>query len=205
MKYFLSPKFIKIKRKIILNARKLKHNKLASNILLNYLIYLYLKAEKFIHENNTKDPNKFLLKEIIQIDELVQSLKTFRDFSDKSKASLHTFSRENTHQNLFNSLWVNYSINEYRRLGRYIHRIKINNLKNLIENKKIVDFGCGHGNFLMTCALFNAKECTGIDFGPDSIKFANRVKRKLFSKKLKTKLNFFERSVYKTKLKIKLL
>ena len=203
MKYYINPKIVKLKKKIVTESRKLRDNKLALNFLLNYLIFVYLKAEKFIHQNDKVNPNKFLMAEVLQIEKLVQTLKSFKDFSNKSKISLHTFSRENTHQNLFNSLWVNYTLNEYKkeRLGRYIHRIKINKLSNLIKNKKIVDFGCGHGNFLMTCALFKAKECTGIDFGPDSIKFANNVKRKLFSKKSKTKINFFKRSVYRTKLK----
>ena len=53
--------------------------------------------------------------EVLQIEKLVQILKSFKDFSNKSKISLHTFSRENTHQNLFNSLWVNYTLNEYKK------------------------------------------------------------------------------------------
>ena len=76
--------------------------------------------------------------------------------------------------------------------------MKINNLKKLVKNKKIVDFGCGHGNFLFACLHMGAEKCDGIDYGIESIRYAKKVSKKL---KLSRKTNFFKRTVYNTKLK----
>lgn len=83
-------------------------------------------------------------------------------------------------------------------MERYSKRIKINKIENLIKNKKIVDFGCGHGNFLMSMVKFQPKECIGIDYGKLSIDYANKFRRKFFRKK---KISFLIRSVYRSKLK----
>ena len=104
------------------------------------------------------------------------------------------------HKALFQKLWTNFSLNEYKneRLSRYTKRLKINNLKKLIKNKKVVDFGCGHGNFLFSCLLYGAEKCDGIDYGYESIIYAKKISKKL---KLSKKASFFTRTVYKSRLK----
>tara|TARA_B110000305_G_C19313790_1_gene575308 strand:+ start:626 stop:1072 length:447 start_codon:yes stop_codon:yes gene_type:complete len=104
---------------------------------------------------------------------------------------------EKTHQILFQKLWVNYSLKQYKvdRIKRYEKRIKINKLEKFIKNKKVVDFGCGHGNFIITCNKFNPISCLGID----SIKYAKSIVEKLNLSKYK--FNFKVSSVYKTKIK----
>ena len=77
-------------------------------------------------------------------------------------------------------------------------RIKINKIQGLIKNKRIVDFGCGHGNFLMSMLKFKPTECVGIDYGKQSIQYANRYRKRFFPKH---NISFLERSVYQSKLK----
>lgn len=85
------------------------------------------------------------------------------------------------------------------RIQRYIKRIKINKIEKIIKGKKIIDLGCGHGNFLMSCYRFGPKFCLGIDYGSNSIKFANKIKKKMgLSSK---KIIFKTKSVYKTGVK----
>ena len=117
----------------------------------------------------------------------------------EKKLKTQNFKLERNHKSLFQKLWVNYSFNEFKdeRLGRYNKRIKINKLQPMLKNKKIVDFGCGHGNFLMSILNFKPKECIGIDYGKDSIKYANKFKKKYFSKQ---NISFLTRSVYRSKL-----
>ncbi len=193
-----------LRKKIIFNTKKLKNNKLLINFLITRLIFLTLKVENFLYENNIKDPNIFLRDELVDLNNFIIDLQYFENFSDKDKINNKKFIREETHQELFNKLWTNFNYKQYveERLGRYLKRIKINNLKSIIKGKKVVDFGCGHGNFLISCALFGATECTGIDYGKDSINFANNIKKKIIKKrKIKTKINFLKRTVYETKLK----
>lgn len=204
MKNKFNSKIYNLKKKIISNTKKLKNNKLLFKFLITHLIFLHLKVEKYLHENNTMKPDLFLKKQLINLNDFIEDLQSFKNFSDKNKINISKFKREESHKELFNKLWTNFNFKEYieERLGRYIRRIKINDLKRVINGKKIVDFGCGHGNFLISCALFGAKECTGVDYGKDSIKFANNIKKEIIKKeKIKTKINFFKRTVYKTNLK----
>jgi len=105
---------------------------------------------------------------------------------------------EKVHKSLFQTLWTNYNFKQYirERLKRYLIRIKINNLKKFITNKKVIDFGCGHGNFLVACYLNNAKYCVGIDYGRQSIAYANKILKILQLDKKKIK--FEVGSVYKS-------
>ena len=51
----------------------------------------------------------------------------------------------------------------------------------------------------MSCYKFNPKLCLGIDYGVDSIKFANKMRNKLGLSK--NKIKFKKCSVYKTGIK----
>ena len=87
---------------------------------------------------------------------------------------------------------------EYKkeRLGRYTKRIKINKLGPLIKNKDVIDFGCGHGQFLTSMLSFGANKCVGIDYGKRSIDYAKDVQKKLGISQ--SKLKFKVASVYKS-------
>jgi ubiquinone/menaquinone biosynthesis C-methylase UbiE len=201
MKYFIDNKFFALEKKILSKVKTIKNNTLILNFLINRLIYLVLKIEKILFDKRlNKDPNIIIKKDLDDLYNFICDINNFSDFSDKQIVKSKKFVMEKEHQNLFQKLWVNYNLQEFKdeRLGRYIKRIKINKISNLIKDKKIVDFGCGHGNFLMSAMLFNAEKCVGIDYGSNSIKYAQKIKNKLFPK---SNISFLNRSVYNSKLK----
>ena len=185
MRSYLNKKLIVLKKKILKKFKNQKKNDLSVKILINYLIYLNLKTEKLLLTKNF-NPELEILKEIKYLHSLVEEIDSFKEFSKKN-SKIQNFNLEKNHKFLFQKLWTNYTFDEFRkeRLGRYIKRIKINKLQILIKNKKIVDFGCGHGNFLMSMAKFKPKECIGIDYGKASIDYANKYKK-----------NFFQSTIY---------
>jgi ubiquinone/menaquinone biosynthesis C-methylase UbiE len=169
--------------------------------LINELVLLNLKIEKilFNKKNNLGNPVFVTYKLLYELKERLKELLNLKSFSDdEKKVNIKKFYREISHKNLFQDLWTNFNLQEYlnERIKRYSKRIEINKLQNLIADKKIIDFGCGHGNFLVACHLFKAKYCLGIDFGDKSIKYANKIisALKLDKKKIRFKIG----SVYKT-------
>ena len=198
MKNYLNKNWKSLEKKILNKFKKIIKSDLSIKILINHLIYLNLKIEKLLFTKNF-NPEKIILAEINYLSSLINDINNFKEFS-KSKLKKQKFILEKNHKDLFQKLWVNYTFDEYKkeRIGRYIKRIKINKLQGLIKNKRIVDFGCGHGNFLMSMIKFKPKECVGIDYGKKSIDFANKFKKKFF---FKQNISFLIRSVYQSKLK----
>ena len=198
MKNYVSKKLIDIEKKILSKFKKTKKNFFSTKILINFLIYLNLKNEKLLYLKDY-DPEAEILREMDYLYKFIINFNMFDEFSVK-KINQQNFNLEKNHQSLFQKLWLNFNYYEFKkeRLGRYIKRIKLNKLQKFITNKKIVDFGCGHGNFLMSMTEFKPKECIGIDYGKESIKYANSMKKRMFPN---NKISFYERSVYKSKLK----
>ena len=179
---------------------KIKKTKLNLKFVISELIFLNLSLEKLLFDSKNKsgDPEK---KITIYLENLIfklGNLAQFNEFDKKIIIKKKKFLREKAHKEIFNKLWSQFNISEYKkeRLGRYLKRIKINKLKKIIKDKKIIDFGCGHGNFLLSCYYNGAKYCCGIDYGQDTIKYANLIKKKLNISALSVK--FKTGSVYKT-------
>ena len=88
---------------------------------------------------------------------------------------------EERHHNLFQALWVNFSESDYEdRIERYVHRLRINNIgAGLLEGRRVIDFGSGHGNFLHAMLREGASAGLGIDFGEDSIRYALAARDRL--------------------------
>ena len=198
----LYKKFSKIIKSLNNELKSLKKTKLNYNFLINELFYLNLKTENILLNTspNQKNPITLVKNDLINFLERIKNFNEFKEFDKKLPIKSNIWIREKTHKDLFANLWTNYTFDEYKkeRLGRYNKRIRINNLQKLIKGKKIVDFGCGHGNFLLSCIHYGSKECDGVDYGLDAIKYAKNVSRKL---RLNKKVNFFCRSIYKSKLK----
>lgn len=88
---------------------------------------------------------------------------------------------ESRHHDLFQDLWVNFSEADYEdRIARYTHRLAINELaEGFLREKQVIDFGCGHGNFLHACLRAGAAGGLGIDFGEASIRYAASARDRL--------------------------
>ena len=198
MKNYINKKFIVLEKKILNKFKNSIKSDLSARILIDHLIYINLKTEKLLFAKNI-NPEKEILTDINYLYSLINNICNFKEFSS-GKFNRQKFILEKNHKTLFQKLWVNYTFDEYKkeRLGRYIKRIEINKIQGLIKNKKIVDFGCGHGNFLMSMIKFKPKECVGIDYGKNSIDYANKFRKKFYSDQ---NISFLIRSVYQSKLK----
>lgn len=88
---------------------------------------------------------------------------------------------EERHHDLFQTLWVNFSEDDYEeRIQRYTHRLEINALADgFLEGKDVIDFGCGHGNFLQACLRAGAATGLGIDYGEASIRYSQAARDRL--------------------------
>lgn len=165
------------------------------------MCFLILRTENILYDRKLKkNPKIFIKKYLNQFIYRIDTLKEYLKFHNNNYIAEKKFILENTHKNLFQNLWTYFNEKEYKkeRIGRYIKRIKINNLVKLIKNKTCVDFGCGHGNFLAALITLGAKRGYGIDFGNDSIKYAKKISKLL---KIHKKLNFYNRTVYKSGFK----
>jgi ubiquinone/menaquinone biosynthesis C-methylase UbiE len=189
----------KIAQNIIRNCKKINKTNYNYHFIINELIFLNLLLEKILFDKKNKRGNPVLIINKLLEDFLkkILYLKEIKNFDGKQKILTKKFIQEKVHKDLFQTLWTNYSLSEYKkdRIDRYIKRIKINKLTKLIKNKKIIDFGCGHGNFLIATNLLGAKKCLGIDYGIKSLKFASSIKNKLNLKNISYKYS----TVYKVK------
>ncbi len=171
----------------------------AYSYLISEIILVNLEIENIIFKKNY-NPIDDTIKILKGLDYKIDLIKKNNIHSDKKKISKQIFKKEKSHEELFQKLWLNYTFDQYLkdRIERYRKRIRINKLRKIIKNKKIVDFGCGHGNFLIAAAKEGCSYGYGLDYGKDCINFSNKIKNKL---KLSKKLTFKVGSVYKSKLK----
>tara|TARA_B100001063_G_C16758660_1_gene554666 strand:+ start:1467 stop:2504 length:1038 start_codon:yes stop_codon:yes gene_type:complete len=195
---------IKVIRKecksILKKIDKLNITKFNYHFVINEIILINLKIENilFNKKGNPISPSLRILK---NFNNYISELKQLKNHDKKISLKKNNFIKENDHKILFQNLWQNFSFSDFNsnRIQRYIKRIKINKIEKIIKGKKIIDLGCGHGNFLMSCYRFGPKFCLGIDYGSNSIKFANKIKKKMgLSSK---KIIFKTKSVYKTGVK----
>lgn len=122
----------------------------------------------------------------------------FAESENVSFDSLRKERMEDMHQDLFQRLWTLYDIEEYKkdRIARYEHRIDINGIGNFIAGSRCIDFGCGHGNFAHAMLSRGAAQVTGIDFGDDSLRHAEKMRDLLGVSP--EKLRFRKATVYDT-------
>lgn len=197
-------KIIEKECKNILNIiEKINITKFNYYFIINEIILINLKIENILFDkkNRKGNPIKSSLQILKNFKSNILELKQLKNHDKNILLKKNKFLREKDHKILFQNLWQNYSFSNFKsdRIQRYVKRIKINKMENIIKGKNIIDLGCGHGNFLMSCYKFNPKFCLGVDYGSDSIKFARKIAKKLgLSKK---KIIFQTSTVYKTGVK----
>ena len=88
---------------------------------------------------------------------------------------------EEEHHDLFQSLWVQFDAEQYKeRIKRYDDRLRFNHLdKGFFDGMRVVDMGCGHGNFDHAILNAGAKEVVGVDYGEESISYAREAADRL--------------------------
>jgi len=189
--------YLKEFRKLTILTSKLQNSEALAQILINDLIFLYLVVEEILVDSKFKK-NIFF--------EPIYILKSINSKILNFKKISHNLSNEKTtergknldkmHKKHFQKLWVNYTKKQFinDRLLPYIKRVKINNLIPLIKGKRCIDFGCGHGQFLMALKKLGASYCLGLDFGKDSISYANKMSKILQFDKKKLKYIYCDAS-----------
>lgn len=186
--------------KIKILSKKLNKNIFSYTILVQEMILLFLKTEIILHSKrpNPKKEIKDYLQNIIN---RLSDILLMNSFQGKEKIKLQIFVKETNHQKLFQDLWIRYNDNQFinDRFNAYIKRIKKNNILKEFKNKYCIDFGCGHGQFLMALKKLGAKKVVGIDFGEKNISFANKMKKKL--KFTDNNVKFIKGNVYSVPFK----
>jgi 2-polyprenyl-3-methyl-5-hydroxy-6-metoxy-1,4-benzoquinol methylase len=88
---------------------------------------------------------------------------------------------EEEHHDLFQALWTQFDADQYReRIARYDDRLRFNGLESgVFDGARIVDMGCGHGNFDHALLNAGAAEVVGVDYGEDSIRYAAAARDRL--------------------------
>jgi 2-polyprenyl-3-methyl-5-hydroxy-6-metoxy-1,4-benzoquinol methylase len=88
---------------------------------------------------------------------------------------------EEEHQDLFQNLWTQFDADQYReRIARYDDRLRFNALDTgVFEGARLVDMGCGHGNFGHAFLNAGAAEIVGVDYGADSVRYAVAARDRL--------------------------
>jgi ubiquinone/menaquinone biosynthesis C-methylase UbiE len=171
--------FKKINSKVV----SLPKTKALIRILRPDLIILYLIVESILI--NRKFKGNIFKEPFFILNSLWTKIKNFEKMKDNLTHDLLKEKRSKNldkfHKGYFQTLWTNYTKKQFinDRLKPYIKRVKINKLTHLIKGKKCIDFGCGHGQFLMALKHLGAKSCYGIDVGKDSITYANKMAREL--------------------------
>lgn len=163
------------------------------------LAVMNMRYEKIAFDRNLKTHPYPLVKkliddQIVSFDACVETLFIENPKTAKIETGKNA-KMEAKHQDLFNAIWNQYDEKSYEiYVDRYAHRIKVNKIEPLIQGKKCIDLGCGNGNFVFALAEAGASLASGIDFGAESIEYANKKKEK-FAKA--DKVEFKVNSVYK--------
>ncbi len=143
---------------------------------IDALIKLNMGWEHLQLDKNLKE-HPFLLTERL-VNKAIDDLNTWEALSFCDGQVLIGFEdsseMEKNHKELFQSLWTSYEHSHYLdRIALYDFRLSVNNIGGeVLKGKRVIDMGCGHGNFAHALIRAGAKEVLGVDFGTDSIKYA---------------------------------
>lgn len=118
------------------------------------------------------------------IDHFVKIMNLKTNVSNSFLGSEEEFGRDKLHIDLFNDTWKTLTmsdpLNNYQKWIDVIKgRLELNNLnKKFFEGKTCIDIGCGTGRFSFCMANLGA-DVWGIDPGPESISFAQKLATEL--------------------------
>lgn len=105
----------------------------------------------------------------------------FCDGEEPLEADPREQTMEAEHHDLFQSLWTQFDAEQYReRIARYDDRLRFNGLeRGVFDGLRIVDMGCGHGNFDHALLNAGAAAVVGIDYGEESLRYAEAARDRL--------------------------
>lgn len=88
---------------------------------------------------------------------------------------------EAEHHDLFQSLWTKFDAQQYiERIELFNFRLSANGLdQGFFKGKRVIDMGCGHGNFAHAMLNAGAAFVLGVDYGEQSIAYAKAARDRL--------------------------
>lgn len=120
----------------------------------------------------------------------------FIESDDKEPKGFKSHAKEEKHQELFNEIWTRYKADEFQEyVERYLYRLKINGINDIIKGRKCVDLGCGNGVTCFAMVESGASLAVGIDYGEKSIEYARNVAK---DRGVADKTQFKTATVYET-------
>lgn len=177
-----------------------KSSKLVDFAKVISLVNMNMRYEKIAFDLDLQSHPYLLTNEIIAASkEMFLSLASL-DFIEGSnkKNEEKTTDLVEKHKELWQEIWDRYDPEEFEEyIDLYRNRIQVNSIHDIIKGKDCVDFGCGNGVFCFALLDEGANSATGIDFGTNSIRFAQKVAQE---KNLVSKVSFIEEDVIKTSL-----
>lgn len=160
---------------------ELANSRLGRHIVTTEFAILILRWERYMLDP-ALDAHPFALANML-VEQASQSLSRRTEIVGYGSDDTMPCDRqemEQSHQVLFQSLWLNYDDQQYlERIEQYINRIAVNDLHADIADKTCIDFGCGHGNFAHALVRSGARSVRGIDYGSSSIEYAVRAAKRL--------------------------
>ncbi|MBP9864910.1 MAG: class I SAM-dependent methyltransferase [Candidatus Omnitrophica bacterium] len=166
------------------------------------LVTLNMRYEKIAFNKNVKGHPYELTRQIVLDAQAQFSIlmdTAFIEKDDKRILGGKSLRKDVKHQDLFDQIWNRYGKKDYKiYVDRYVHRIKVNKLESLIRGKRCVDMGCGNGNFPIALLKCGSSLSAGVDFGKNSIAYAQKAAKELG---VANKTDFRNESVYKTSFK----
>jgi len=146
------------------------------------LVNMGMRYEKISFDTNLSQHPYILVDKIV--DETIIMFNNIMEtnfIEDQKNTIIDTKSleKEEKHKELFSEIWNRYNDEEFQEyINRYTFRIEVNKLEPYIQDKKVIDFGCGNGVFCFASNIKGAKEVHGIDFGANSIQYAQNVAKR---------------------------
>lgn len=177
----MSPVYLKSLDELVALCKSIKNTPMTAQARISALALMNLAYEKLQIDRDLPEHPFVLVDRLIR--QAIYSIKSWAEMVDMESENIsfdlhRDHQMETMHQDLFQRLWTQYDIDQYKkdRIARYEYRIKINALESLIAGKSCIDFGCGHGNFAHALLNCGAKKVLGIDYGKGSLEYAERMR-----------------------------
>jgi len=157
-----------------------KNSPLAEYIKVLLLARIMMKIEDIYEPQMDNHPYPFTAKLINETIDIFKALMSIERFENKDVLMGDIYGKEKNvikkHKLLWQEIWPRHDNKEFQELIDYRGaRLDANKINKYVKNRKCIDFGCGNGNFSFALLERGAKSVYGIDFGDNSIRYANEM------------------------------
>ena len=152
---------------------------LYNRVLTNVLVYLNFEETAFFSDKD-KEPYSYMTPVLKNQIEILKNISFFveeKDLFSGNDTDNYIYDMESRHKDLFQNLFNQYSEEGYEWLIESMtKRFEYNQLSDKVVGKKCLEIGCGGGRQCVSLSRLGAASVIGVDFGEDSIQFADKMK-----------------------------